>query len=226
LELLLAGSGLTRVFGEGNSQVRAVEGVSIGLGADESVALMGPSGCGKSTLLRLLGLVLKPTAGRVCINGVEAPTGESARARIRSRTLGFLHQEFAIIEGETVEENVAIPLYYSIPRRGRRERREQVARSLASVGLDGAQRRPASRLSGGERQRVAIARALVNDPDIILADEPTAALDRRNADAVVDLLISARRPGTAVVIATHDPVVADRCARTVRMEDGHVTDTK
>jgi putative ABC transport system ATP-binding protein len=222
LESLLQGLELVMEFGKGSGLVRAVDGVSIEVREGESVALMGPSGCGKSTLLRLLGLMLRPIAGSVLVYGEPAPSREAMRARLRNKVFGYLHQEFAIVEDESVEANVGIPLDYADPRFRRKERRDRVRRSLDHVGLGAVQDRTASRLSGGERQRVAIARAMVGAPAVILADEPTAALDRRNADRVVDLLINSRSAESAVIVATHDPRVAERCTRTVRMEDGRV----
>ncbi|WP_017972613.1 ABC transporter ATP-binding protein [Actinopolyspora halophila] len=217
---LLRASGLSKTYGQGRLRVEALHEVSLSVESGEAVALMGPSGCGKSTLLSLLGLTLAATSGDLVIDGERAPTRERQRARLRNAFFGYLHQEFAIVEDDSVANNVTIPLEYARPRVSRRQRRERARRALDDVGLEWAPHRKASELSGGERQRVAIARALVNEPGLVLADEPTAALDVATAQEVMTLLLAMRGQGTSVLMATHDPRVAERCDRVIGMEDG------
>jgi putative ABC transport system ATP-binding protein len=200
----------------------AVRSVSLSIAAGEAVALMGPSGSGKSTLLRVLGLVSRPMEGSVLINGAEVEGDERRRAQLRNEFLGYVHQDFAIIENETVERNVMIPLEYANPRPGRQERRSRTRMVLDQVDLGWALKKNASKLSMGERQRVAIARALVNDPVVVLADEPTAALDAETAQEVMTLILSIKERGASVLFATHDERVAKRCDRIVRMVDGRL----
>ncbi|WP_019855419.1 ABC transporter ATP-binding protein [Actinopolyspora mortivallis] len=219
---LLKAAGLSKTYGQGRLRVEALDEVSLAVEPGEAVALMGPSGCGKSTLLSLLGLTLPATSGELFVHGEPVPTRERQRAWLRNEFFGYLHQEFAIVESDTVAANVTIPLEYARPRLRRRQRLERARQAVDSVGLGWALHRRASELSGGERQRVAIARALVNEPGLVLADEPTAALDVATAYEIVTLLLSMRQRGTSVLMATHDPRVAERCDRILPMEDGRL----
>lgn len=214
---------LHKSFGAGRAEVPALRGVDLELAAGEAVALMGPSGCGKSTLLRVIGQVLPATSGRVLLDGTEAPAGRSARARLRNTFFGYLHQEFALIDELSAQRNVAIPLEYARPGVARRDRRDRARAALAQVDLGWAADRRVDRLSGGERQRVALARALVNGPRLVLADEPTGALDRATGAQILHVLLGARAGGAALLIATHDETIATRCDRVVRMQDGRIT---
>lgn len=224
VKTILEARNVSKVYGSGRTQVTAVRNVSLSISAGECVALMGPSGSGKSTLLRVLGLISRPTEGSVIIQGEEVGDDEYRRARLRNRFFGYVHQEFAIIENETVERNVMIPLQYANPKPGRQERRSRTRLVLEQVGLGWALKKNASQLSGGERQRVAIARALVNDPVVVLADEPTAALDGKTAQEIMTLLLSIKERGAAVLIATHDDRVAKQCDRILRMIDGRLVE--
>ena len=219
---LLTARNVSKVYRSGRTQVVAVRNVYLSIAAGEAVALMGPSGSGKSTLLRVLGLISRPTEGSVLIRGTEVGGDERRRAQLRNEFFGYVHQEFAIIENETVERNVMIPLEYAKPRPGRQERRSRARMVLEQVGLGWALKRNASQLSVGERQRVAIARALVNGQVVILADEPTAALDGVTAQEIVTLIFSIREREGAVLLATHDDRVAKRCDRIVYMVDGRL----
>ncbi len=220
--LLLEATDLHHVYGDGQTRVVSLNGVNVAVRRGEALAVMGPSGCGKSTLLGVLGLTIRPERGVVKIEGRAVDQHERGRARLRNEFFGYLHQDLAIVEDEPAARNVAIPLEYARPRPRRRERSERVGRALADVGLEGARGRKAGRLSGGEKQRVALARALVNRPRVILADEPTAALDRSTGERIVGLLLAVRERDAAVMIATHDPRVADRCDRVVTMLDGRI----
>ncbi len=183
--------------------------------------MLGPSGSGKSTLLAILGLLDRPTTGRVLLDGVDvAGLTDRQLAGLRATAIGFVFQRFHLAEARTALDNVADgALYQGVPRRVRRRTAEDL---LQRVGLGGRLHHRASRLSGGERQRVGIARALMGDPRIVLADEPTGNLDRRAAAEVLELLDEVRGDGRAVVVVTHDPEVAARCTRTVRLVDGRL----
>ncbi|HOB43990.1 MAG: ABC transporter ATP-binding protein [Dethiobacteria bacterium] len=218
MKTVLTACNVSKIYGYGRTQVVAIHNVSLDITAGEAVALMGPSGSGKSTLLKVLGLISRPTEGSVHIQGTEAGGNERCRAQLRNKFFGFVHQDFAIIENETVERNVMIPLEYANPRPGRQERRSRIQTMLDQVNLGWALKKNASRLSMGERQRVAIARALVNDPVVVLADEPTAALDGATAQEVMTLILSIKERGASVLVATHDDRVAKRCDRVVYLE--------
>lgn len=211
-------------YARGRHKVHALRSVSLSLRESETLAVMGPSGCGKSTLLGVLGLLIVPDSGNVIIDGVEAPSSSSRRAEARNQFIGMIPQDNAVVEYLSSEDNVSLPLDYSKPRVNRRLRRVRARERLAEVGIDWAAQRKPSELSGGERQRVAIARALINSPRYILADEPTASLDSKNAQDIVSLLISRTSLDKGcLVIATHDPQVAERCDRVATMVDGAIS---
>jgi len=222
MRVVLESRNLSKVYGRGRTQVMAARDVSLSIAAGEAVALMGPSGSGKTTLLNVLGLLSQPTEGSVLIQGAEVGCSQHDRARLRNEFFGYLHQDLAIIDGETAERNVMIPLEYARPRPRRQERESRTQMALEQVALGWALHENASRLSMGERQRVAIARALVNNPTVVLADEPTSALDSETAQQVVALILSIRERGAAVLIATHDDRVSRRCDRVLRMVDGRL----
>lgn len=224
MKTILEARNVTKIFGNGRVQVVALKNVCMSLFAGECVALMGPSGSGKSTLLSILGLISRPTEGHVLVQGEKVGDDERSRAWLRNRFFGYVHQEFAIIENESVARNVMIPLQYANPRIKRQEYRHKVEQVLEQVGLAWAFNENASHLSGGERQRVAIARALINEPTVILADEPTAALDGNSAQEVMQLFLSIRERGASVLIATHDDRVAKKCDRILHIVDGYLTD--
>jgi len=218
---ILAARDLTKVYRRGVSEVRAVDGISLEVAAGQLMAIMGRSGSGKTTLLDLLGCLLRPTGGELEIDGhsvIGASDGELAA--IRRERIGFVFQEFNLIPTLTAVENVMLPLRYG-PRRP--DARERALGLLAQVGLaERATHRP-SELSGGEQQRVAIARALVNEPAVILADEPTGELDSTTSDQLMGMLRDLNRErGLTIVIVTHDPTIAERTDRIVRLSDGRV----
>ncbi|UJZ88025.1 ABC transporter ATP-binding protein [Heyndrickxia coagulans] len=219
---ILEARNVSKVYGSGRTQVTALDNVSLQLNAGECVILMGTSGSGKSTLLNILGLMSKPTKGHILIQGKEVPERDRNRSRLRNAYFGYIHQDYAIIENETVESNVMIPLQYASPLPGRLERKSKVLRALEDVGMEWALKKQPSELSGGERQRVAIARALVNNPVVILADEPTAALDSETAESVMMLILSFKEKGATVLVATHDDKVAKLGDRILRINDGRL----
>jgi ABC-type lipoprotein export system ATPase subunit len=212
---------LVRVYRRGGGEVRAVDGVSLDVMPGELLSIMGRSGSGKTTLLDLIGCLLRPTAGHLEIEGrsvIGASDGELAR--LRQSKIGFVFQEFNLIPTLNAVENVMLPLRYGPRRSDGRRRAEEL---LATVGLAERLRHRPTELSGGEQQRVAIARALVNDPAVVLADEPTGELDTTTGGALIAMLrrLNAER-GVTVVIVTHDPGVAGVTNRVVRLSDGRV----
>lgn len=224
-DLIVRAHGISKTYKSKAGPVPALRDVSFSLHPGEVVALVGPSGCGKSTLLKILSLMVSPSSGSFWLAGGEAPRLEKERARIRNEFLGNIRQDLAVIEEESVEENVGIPLIYGRPRLSRAERRRRVRLALESVGIDWASNRGVDKLSGGERQRVAIARALINGPRLILADEPTSALDAANVELVMSLLSSVKTRSGSVLVATHDSRVVAKCDRALTLEDGLLTET-
>ncbi len=211
---------LVREYANGSGSSRVLDGVNLTVEAGEMVAIMGPSGSGKSTLLSILGLLLAPTRGIYRMNGRDMLSlGRSGQSSFRRHSVGFIFQKCNLVETATVYENLEFPLIYAGVRR--RERPSRIREALTRVNLVHRMDYPASLLSGGEQQRAAIARALVNQPCVILADEPTGQLDRQNGQLVMEHLVQLAAEGkTAVVVVTHDPDVAAFCHRTYVLEDG------
>ena len=212
---------LAKVYRIGDHEVHALRGVSIDIASGDFVAVMGPSGSGKSTFMHLLGCLVRPSAGEVLLSGrrVSGLDGD-ARARLRNREIGFVFQTFNLLARTSAAENVALPLVYAgVPAR---ERRARALEMLERVGLADRAGHLPSQLAGGQQQRVAIARALVTRPRLILADEPTGALDSRTSQEILALLCALNGQGLTVVLVTHEPEVA-RCARRVlRFLDGRL----
>ena len=213
--------GLTRRYARATGAVTVLEAVTVQVAQGEFVAVMGPSGSGKSTLMNLLGLLDRPSAGGYWLDGRD--TGElepDERAAIRGRQIGFVFQGANLLPRSTAHENVELPLLYAGVSAD--ERRARVRAALASVGLTHREQHWPQELSGGEQQRVAIARAIVNRPLLILADEPTGALDSRTGAEVLDLFRDIHDRGGTIVLVTHDPAVAHRAGRVVLLKDGMV----
>ncbi len=214
-------AGITKVYGEGELQVEALKGVDLEIGAGDYVAVMGPSGSGKSTLMHILGLLDSPSSGSYRLDGEEV-AGFSRRklAHLRNRKIGFIFQNFNLLPRASLLRNVELPLLYGGV--GRRERQELAMAALAKVGLaDRARHRP-NELSGGQRQRGAIARALVGRPSVIMADEPTGNLDQQTGGEILELFDELRAGGQTLIMVTHDPSIAARARRTIRIVDGRI----
>jgi putative ABC transport system ATP-binding protein len=220
---LLCARGLRKTYGRGEALVRAVDEVSLDVESGETVAIMGPSGCGKSTLLHLLGGLDRPDAGSVVLAGRRVDQlGERGLARIRRDAIGFVFQAFHLMDELTAVENVELPaLLAGRPPRASRRRARQL---LAQTGLADRAGFLPSALSGGQRQRVAIARALVNDPVIVLADEPTGNLDSAATLEVLRLFDDLHQDGQTLVIVTHDARIAATADRLIAMRDGALVD--
>jgi putative ABC transport system ATP-binding protein len=216
---------VTKTYRMGEVEVEALRGVSIDIAAGEFVAIMGPSGSGKSTLLNILGCFDRPTLGRYHLAGEDVSgLGADALAETRNRTLGFVFQSFNLLTRTTALENVELPLVYSGVHP--RLRRERSAAALERVGLADRLHHHPSQLSGGQQQRVAIARALVNQPRLVLADEPTGNLDSRASDEMMVLLGSLAADGITIVLVTHEPDVAARARRMIVVHDGLIREDR
>jgi putative ABC transport system ATP-binding protein len=221
--LLIETERLTRLYQLGGDTVHAMCDVSLAIDAAEFTAVMGPSGSGKSTFMNVIGCLDQPTSGSYRLDG-ERVSGLSADAlaAVRARKIGFVFQQFNLLDRLDALSNVELPMMYAGDER--RRRREKAAAALTRVGLGGRLHHRPTQLSGGQQQRVAIARALVNTPKVLLADEPTGALDSRTALELMALFQELNREGTTVVIVTHEPDVARYASRLVRFRDGRVLD--
>jgi putative ABC transport system ATP-binding protein len=218
---IILAENLTKTYELGKQLVQALRGVTFSILKNEFVAIMGPSGSGKSTLMNLLGCLDTPSEGEYYLNGklVSAMT-ENELAYIRNREIGFVFQVFNLLSRATAFRNVELPLIYKGTRK--KEREERAARALKMVEMEDRMNHRPAELSGGERQRVAIARALVNEPSILLADEPTGNLDSRTGQEILNLFHKIHSQGNTIIIVTHDKDVADQAQRIISLRDGRI----
>lgn len=206
-----------KTYRRGSERIAALDGVTLSIAQGEFVAVVGPSGSGKTTLLNLIGCVDKPESGTVRVDGVEVNgLSESALTKIRGQKIGFVFQQFFLLPTLTVEENVQLPALFA----GNGDRPGRVTELLERVSLSGRAKHLPGQLSGGEMQRVAIARALINQPQLLLADEPTGNLDSRSAKATLEIFEGLNRSGITVVMVTHNTELAAHAPRRFHMEDG------
>ncbi|HXM77877.1 MAG TPA: ABC transporter ATP-binding protein [Thermoanaerobaculia bacterium] len=214
---------ITKVYEMGQEQVHALSGVTLGVARGEYVAVMGPSGSGKSTLMNLIGCLDTPTSGSYVLNGREvARMTDDELAAIRNQEIGFVFQTFNLLPRTNALQQVELPLVYSgLPRR---ERRERAVQALEAVGLADRMSHQPNELSGGQRQRVAVARALINNPSILLADEPTGNLDSQTGGEIMSLFEQLNARGNTNVLVTHEEDIASHARRIVRLRDGKVRD--
>ncbi len=215
---------LTRIYRMGESEVRALDGISLSVEPGEFLAVMGPSGSGKSTLMNIVGCLDRPTSGRYVLEGTDVSSlDRDARAGIRNDKIGFVFQNFNLLSRTSALENVELPLLYSKKSKMTEEGVVERAKAcLERVGLADRWDHTSAQLSGGQQQRVAIARSLVNDPAILLADEPTGNLDSRTSEEVMAIFQKLNDEGKTVVLITHEPDIADHARRIVTFRDGKV----
>jgi putative ABC transport system ATP-binding protein len=215
---------VSRVYQVGESEVRALDDVSLAIAPGEFAAIMGPSGSGKSTMLNVLGCLDTPTSGRYVLDGEPVEKlSEDQLADVRQRKIGFVFQAYHLVGRMTAARNVELPLMFAGV--DPRERRDRVRLALEAVGLAARMEHRPNQLSGGERQRVAIARAMVMEPRILLADEPTGNLDTKSGEDIVALLERLNAAGLTLVLVTHDPRVAAHARRVLRMRDGEIVES-
>jgi putative ABC transport system ATP-binding protein len=223
--MLVEAAHLSRRYGTGSTAVSALSDVSFSIGKGEYVAIMGPSGSGKTTLMNLLGLLDRPSSGSLRLSGANVTHLSPDRlAQIRNREIGFIFQSYNLLSRYTAVENVELPLVYAGVRRKERRRRAEAA--LERVGLAHRANHWPAQLSGGEQQRVAISRALVSNPALLLADEPTGALDSRTGKQVLELLASLNQAGNTIIMVTHDLQIAAHAKRLLRLHDGSLVEDR
>ncbi|RYD79010.1 MAG: ABC transporter ATP-binding protein [Sphingobacteriales bacterium] len=219
MEPVIKTENISRVYKIGTVEIRALQTITLSINRNEYVALIGSSGSGKSTLMNILGCLDTPNSGTYILNGKDVSRmDDDELAGIRNKEIGFVFQTFNLIPRMTSQENVALPLVYAgVPKK---ERMERAANIMAKVGLGERMHHQPNELSGGQRQRVAIARALVNNPSIILADEPTGNLDSKTSYEIMDLFEKLHADGNTIIIVTHEPDIAQRSKRIIRLRDG------
>jgi len=218
---VIATEQLVKIYKLGDYEIHALRGIDLAIGAGEFVAIMGPSGSGKSTLMHILGCLDRPTRGKYRLDGRDVSSMDrDSLAEVRNRKIGFVFQSFNLLARTTALENVELPLLYNGS--STRQRVEKARAALSLVGLDGRENHYPNKLSGGQQQRVAIARALVNDPSIILADEPTGNLDTRTSIEVMEIFQALNQKGITVILITHEKDIAEYAKRNITFRDGRI----
>lgn len=214
-------SSIEKSYSIGKEKFNVLKGINLTIPTGEFVAIMGPSGSGKSTLMNIIGCLDRPTSGTYLLNGENISTYEENKlAKVRNRSIGFVFQQFHLLPRLNAWRNVELPMIYAGKRK--QEREEKAAEALQKVGLQDRMNHMPNELSGGQKQRVAIARAIVNEPKIILADEPTGALDTKTSAQVMELFKMLHQEGTTIVLVTHEPEIAAYADRTVFIRDGEI----
>ncbi len=218
---LLQLKNVSKIYRLGDEEIRALDDVSVDIGTGEFMSIIGPSGSGKSTLMHILGCLDTPSHGTICLDGTMIHDASPRElAGIRNRKIGFVFQFFNLLPKLNVLQNVELPLVYSGA--AAKERRERAMESLRRVGMENRAKHRPSQLSGGQQQRTAIARALVNNPKIILADEPTGNLDSHTGEAILQLFCELSRAGRTIILVTHDPEIAAVTPRRIEIRDGKI----
>ncbi len=216
---LLRLNNIVKTFQLDGLEVKALRGISLDIEAEEMTAIIGPSGSGKSTLMHIIGCLDRPTSGKILLNGKNiTDMSENDLAAVRNRQIGFIFQSFNLLSRTSALDNVAMPLIYANV--AGKERTKRAREKLNEVGLSDRMDHHPNQLSGGQQQRVAIARALINDPAIILADEPTGNLDSKSGREILSLLKNLNKGGHTVIIVTHDLDIAGKCNKTIKLIDG------
>ena len=220
---LISLKSIYKIYNVGGEEVRALDGIDLDINENEYLAIMGPSGSGKSTLMNMVGCLDTPTSGIYEFEGEMVQVmDDSQLASIRNRKIGFVFQTFNLLPKATAQQNVEIPLVYANIRK--RQRVEMASKALESVGLSDRSHHRPNELSGGQRQRVAIARALVNNPSIILADEPTGNLDSKSGHEIMNILDDLHQKGNTIILVTHEDDIAQHAHRVIRLLDGEITE--
>ena len=220
---LISLKSIYKIYNVGGEEVRALDGIDLDINENEYLAIMGPSGSGKSTLMNMVGCLDTPTSGIYEFEGEMVQVmDDSQLASIRNRKIGFVFQTFNLLPKATAQYNVEIPLVYANIRK--RQRVEMASNAIESVGLSDRSHHRPNELSGGQRQRVAIARALVNNPSIILADEPTGNLDSKSGHEIMNILDDLHQKGNTIILVTHEDDIAQRAHRVIRLLDGEITE--
>ena len=220
---LISLKSIHKIYNVGGEEVRALDGIDLDINENEYLAIMGPSGSGKSTLMNMVGCLDTPTSGQYEFEGEMVQVmDDSQLASIRNRKIGFVFQTFNLLPKATAQHNVEIPLIYANIRKDKRTK--MASKALASVGLSDRSHHRPNELSGGQRQRVAIARALVNNPSIILADEPTGNLDSKSGHEIMSILDDLYQKGNTIILVTHEDDIAQHAHRIIRLFDGRITE--